>query len=282
MTTTFQHGTGEPEYESPAEGCDVQVRCPGLVAVAAGPAPNSESSTSWYELSPVAGGLLLAGVGCLDPLPGCSEARELRETMWATAFAGDSLSKMAESVAHAADTMYASIDPATKQVQIGTTGAGVTAIVVDGDRLMPVPVVQSEGRAAVSATFSLSEGATLIFAAHGLSWSKQFLSSVEQILEVELKHLEEEPTAFELCGRLCQAPLWPDGAVVVVHFERTEGSPVRLPAISPQPLAGQTATEVRASTGEIDASDHHGRRQRYCRYWNDRPVERSSLRTTNW
>lgn len=277
MTTIFRHGTGEPEYEFPAEGCDVQVRCPGLVAAAAGPAPNSESLTSWYELSTVAGGLLLAGVGCLGPLPGCSEARELRETMWATALAGDSLSKMAESVAHAADTMYASIDPANKHVQIGTTGAGVSAIVVDGDRLMPVPVVQSEGRAAVSATFSLGEGATLILAAHGLSWSRRFLSSVEQILEVELKHLEEEPTALELCGRLCRAPLWPDGSAVVVHFERTEGSPARLPAISPQPLAGETVTEVRASTGEIEAFDHHGRRQRYCRCWNDRPVEQSSL-----
>ena len=283
MTTIFRHGTGEPEFESPAQGCDVQVRCPGLVAVAAGPAPNSESLTSWHELSPVAGGRLLAGVGCLGPRPGCSEARrELRETMWATALAGDALSEMAESVAHAADTLYAIIDPETKRVQIGTTGAGVSALVVEGDRLRPVPLVQQDDRAARSATFSLSEGATLILAAHGLGWSKQFLSSVEQMLEVELGHLEEEPSALELCGRLCRAPLWPNGAAVVVHFERTEGSPVRQRAPAPQPLAGQSAIEGDASTGEIEASDHRGRRQRYCRYWNDRRVEQRSLRTTNW
>ena len=92
MTAIFRHGTGEPEFESPAKGRDVQVRCLGLVAAAAGPAPNSESLTSWYELSPIAGGRLLAGVGCFGPLPGCSAARrELRETMWATALAGDAL-----------------------------------------------------------------------------------------------------------------------------------------------------------------------------------------------
>ena len=283
MTTIFQHGTGEPEYESPAEGCDVQVRCQGLVAAAAGPAPNSESLTSWYELSPIAGGRLLAGVACLGPVAGGSDAGELRETMWATALGGDPLLQITESVAHAADTMYAIIDPATKRVQIGTTGAGVSAIVVDGDRPIQVPLVQQHQGAALSATFSIIEGATLILAAHGLWWSKQFLSSVRQILEVELGHLEEEPAVLELCGRLCRAPLWPNGAAVVVHFGRTEeGNPVRLPANAPQPLAGQTVTEVRASTGEIEASDHHGRRQRYCRYWNDRPVEQSSLRTTNW
>ncbi len=261
MTTIFRHGTGEPEFESPAKGCDVQVRCLGLVAAAAGPAPNSESLTSWYELSPIAGGRLLAGVGCFGPLPGCSAARrELRETMWATALAGDALSEMAESVAHTADTMYAIIDPETKRVQIGTTGAGVSALVVDGDRLKPVPLVQQDHRAALSATFTLTEGATLILAAHGLWWGQQFLSSVDQILEVELGHLEEEPTALELCGRLCRAPLWPNGAAVVVHFERTEGSPVRLRAIAPHPLAGQTAIQCdaeRAPTAKIANSDHY-------------------------
>ena len=267
MTTIFRHGTGEPEYESPAEGCGVQIRCPALVAAAAGPETNSASSTSWYELSPVAGGRLLAGVGCLGQDAGCSEAGRLRETMWATALAGDPLLQMAESVAHAADTMYAIIDPATKRVEIGTTGAGVSAIVVDGDRLMPVPLVQQNQGAALSATFSLTEGATLILAAHGLWWSKQFLSSIEQILKVELGHLDEEPAALEICGRLCRAPLWTNGAAVVVHFERTEGSPVRQRAIAPQPLVGRSAIECdakRAPTAKIATSDHTSRRLSYC------------------
>jgi hypothetical protein len=283
MTTTFRHGTGEPEYESPAKGCEVQMRCPALVAAAAGPAPNSESLTSWYELSPVAGGLFLAGVGCLGPDAGCPEAGGLRETMWAAAFAGDPLPQLAGSVAHAADTMYASIDPATKRVQIGTTGAGVSALVADGDRLMPVPLVHQDHRSALSATFSLTEGATLILVAHGLWWSKQFLSSVEQILDVELKHLEEEPAALEICGRLCRAPLWPNGAAVVVHSQRTDGSPVRQRAIAPQPLAGQAAIECdaeRAPTAKIATSHRNGRRLSYCRCWNDRPVARRSRRTT--
>ena len=40
MTTIFRHGTGEPEYESPAKRCGVQIRCPALVAAAAGPETN--------------------------------------------------------------------------------------------------------------------------------------------------------------------------------------------------------------------------------------------------
>jgi hypothetical protein len=132
MTTIFRHGTDEPEYESPATGCELQIRYPALVAAAAGPAPNSATLSSWHELSPVAGGRLLAGVGCLGPEAGCSEAGSIRETMWATALAGGPLLQMTESVAHDADTMYAGIDPATKRVEIGTTGAGVSAIVVDG------------------------------------------------------------------------------------------------------------------------------------------------------
>jgi hypothetical protein len=136
-----------------------------------------------------------------------------------------------------------------------------------GDRIMPVPLVQPDQGAALSATFSLTEGATLILAAHGLWWSKQFLSSVEQILEVELRHLEEEPAALEICGRLCRAPLWPNGAAVVVHTERTEGSPVRQRAIAPQPLAGQSVIECdaeRAPTAKIATSDHNSRQLSYC------------------
>ena len=39
MTTTFHFETNEPQYEYSYEGADVQLRCQGLVAVAAGPAP---------------------------------------------------------------------------------------------------------------------------------------------------------------------------------------------------------------------------------------------------
>ena len=39
MTTTFHFETNEPQYEYSYEGADVQLRCQGLVAAAAGPAP---------------------------------------------------------------------------------------------------------------------------------------------------------------------------------------------------------------------------------------------------
>ena len=38
MTTTFHFEPNEPQYEFSCEGVDVQLRCQGLVAVAAGPA----------------------------------------------------------------------------------------------------------------------------------------------------------------------------------------------------------------------------------------------------
>ena len=43
MTTTFHFETNEPQYEYSYEGAEVQLRCQGLVAAAAGPAPSSSA-----------------------------------------------------------------------------------------------------------------------------------------------------------------------------------------------------------------------------------------------
>ena len=63
MTTTFHFETNEPQYEYSYEGADVRLRCQGLVAEAAGPAPEFDKNapSTWFELSPVCGKRILAG-----------------------------------------------------------------------------------------------------------------------------------------------------------------------------------------------------------------------------
>ena len=90
MTTTFHFETNEPQYEYSYEGADLQLRYQGLVAVAAGPAPAFEESATrtWFELSPVSGKRILAGVGRSTPSATAASAFETKETMWANAMAG--------------------------------------------------------------------------------------------------------------------------------------------------------------------------------------------------
>lgn len=54
MTTTFHFEPNDPQYEFSCEGVDVQLRCQGLVSVAAGPPPalGEKVLRTWFELSP--------------------------------------------------------------------------------------------------------------------------------------------------------------------------------------------------------------------------------------
>jgi hypothetical protein len=76
----------DPEYEEPAEGCELQVRWPRLLGAARSSSVASELPV-FYEWAPLPGGFLLAGVGhakrSRDPVQ-----PSLRETILAMMLAG--------------------------------------------------------------------------------------------------------------------------------------------------------------------------------------------------
>ena len=130
MTTTFHFETNEPQYEYSYEGADVQLNCEGLVAVAAGPAPAFDENVprTWFELSPVSGKRILAGVGRSVPSATASSAFETREAMWANAMAGLAPLELAETSAAFADCLYVRVDPANGCVELWRAGQGTTAL----------------------------------------------------------------------------------------------------------------------------------------------------------
>ena len=84
MTTTFHFETNESQYAYFYEGADVQLRCEGLAAVAAGPAPtfdDNNAANTWFELSPVIGKRILAGVGRSVPGATAARASETRDNV---------------------------------------------------------------------------------------------------------------------------------------------------------------------------------------------------------
>ena len=109
MTTTFHFETNEPQYEYSHERADVQLRCEGLIAVAAGPAPtfDDNATRTWFELSPVSGERILAGVGRSLSGATAASAFETKETMWANAMAGLVPLELVESSVDVGDSVYA-------------------------------------------------------------------------------------------------------------------------------------------------------------------------------
>ena len=142
MTTTFHFETNEPQYEYSYEGADVQLRCQGLVAVAAGPAPAFDENVhcTWFELSPVSGKRILAGVGRSVPSATAASAFETRETMWANAMAGLDPLELVESSVDVGDSVYVLVDPTNGRVELGRAGLGTSALIFDGGETRLVPV----------------------------------------------------------------------------------------------------------------------------------------------
>ena len=127
MTTTFHFETNEPQYEYSYEGADVQLRCEGLVAVAAGPAPAFDENAPVLGLS----SLRSAGSESWRGSTKCagataSSAFETREAMWANAMAGLVPLELAETSVAFGDCVYVLVDPANGRVELGQEGQGTT------------------------------------------------------------------------------------------------------------------------------------------------------------
>ena len=168
MTTTFHFETNEPQYEYSYEGADVQLRCQGLVAAAAGPAPAFDENVprTWFELSPVSGKRILAGVGRSVPRATAASAFETREAIWANAMAGLGPPELAEMIAPVADCVYALVDPTNGRVQLGRAGRGTSALIFDGSETRLVQSGSSETGVGHSTSFELSAGSTLLLLTH--------------------------------------------------------------------------------------------------------------------
>ena len=168
MTTTFHFETNEPQYEYSYEGAEVQLRCQGLVAVAAGPAPafDENAARTWFELSPVSGKRILAGVGRSVPSATAASAFETRETIWANAMAGLDPLELVESSVDVGDSVYALVDPTIGRVELGRAGLGASALILDGGETRLVPFASSESDVGLSTSFEISAGSTLLLLTH--------------------------------------------------------------------------------------------------------------------
>ena len=168
MTTTFHFEANEPQFEYSYEGADVQLRCQGLVAVAAGPAPafDDNATRTWFELSPVSGKRILAGVGRSVPGATAASAFESKETMWANAMAGLVPLELVESSVDVGDCVYALIDPTNGRVELGRVGLGASGLILDGGETRLVPPASSESGVGRSASFDISAGSTLLLLTH--------------------------------------------------------------------------------------------------------------------
>lgn len=269
MTTTFHFETNEPQYEYSCEGADTQLRCQGLVAVAAGPAPapGEDATRTWFELSPISGKRILAGVGRSVPSATAASAFETREAIWANAMAGLAPLELVETSAHVADCVYALVDPTIGRIELGQAGRGTSALILNGSEIRLVQSASSEVGVGRSTSFELSAGSTLLLLTHDPAERQRSTSVIQRALAARSVQSDEVDAVLECCLELRNGPLSQCEAVVALHFERLNGSPVmRSPSGSP-PIAGEVVhqdafvTDGKSKTG-ICQSKH---RSKWCR-----------------
>lgn len=271
MTSTFHFETNEPQYEYSYEGADLQLRCQGLVAVAAGPAPGFDENTlsSWFELSPFSGKRILAGVGRCVPRASAASAFETRETVWANAMAGLVPLELAETSASVADGVYALVDPTNGHVDLGRAGLGATALTFDGNETRLVQSASTEAGVGQSASFELSAGSTLLLLTHDPAEREALTSAIHGILAARSVPGDEVCALLGHCLELRHGPPSQCESIVALHFERLDGSPVMRSPADPPPFAeGVVHEDAFVTDGKSKArlhqSEHHGKRCR-CR-----------------
>lgn len=246
MTTTFHFETNEPQYEYSYEGADVQLRCEGLVAVAAGPAPAFDENVprTWFELSPVSGKRILAGVGRSVPCATASSAFETREAMWANAMAGLVPLELAETSAAFADCLYVTVDPANGCVELAQAGQGTTALIFDGSETRLVQPALSATGVGRSASFDLANGSALLLLTHDPTQRAELTSAIRGAVADRSKHRNEVAPLLERCLELRNGPLSQCESIVALYFERLDGSPVM-----------RTPSDLPLITGEVAYAD---------------------------
>lgn len=263
MTTTFHFEMNEPQYEYFFEGADVQLRCQGLVAAAAGPAAAFEEHgpRSWFELSPISGKRILAGVGRSVPRTTTS-ALETREAIWANAMAGFAPVELAETSSVGADCVYAMVDPTNGRVELGRAGSGASALIVDGTGTRLLQPVTSASGVGHATSFELSAGSTLVLLTHDPAEREALTSDIQRALGARSVRGDEVDAVLQCCIELKNWPVRKHESVVVVHLEHLSGSPVILSPSDPSPLSGKVAYDhdlVRDGTCNLDACRHRAK-----------------------
>ena len=269
MTTTFHSETNEPQYEYSYEGADVQLRCQGLVAVAAGPAPalDEHATRSWFELAPISGNRILAGAGRSAPRT-MTSAIEAREASWANAIAGLAPIELVESNAAVADCVYALVDPAIRTVELGQTGPGATALILDGCETRLVQSASSEAGLAQSTSFELPAGSTLLLLTHDPAEGEGLISVIQKALVVRSVKGDDLDGLLEYCLELRNSPLSQCESIVALHFERLDGSrimrsPADLPPFAGEVVHGNAVVADGKSEAGLHLSKHRAKRCRH-------------------
>ncbi len=240
MTTTFHLETNEPQYGYSYEGAEVQLCCQGLIAVAAGPTPafDEHVSRSWFELSPVNGKRMLAGVGRSLPSGADTSVFETRETIWANAMAGLAPLELAEASAPVADCAYALVDSTIGRVELGRSGCGTSALIFDGSETRLVQPASSTVGVGHSASFELPAGSTLLLLTHDPAERARLVSIAGRTLGARSVRGDEVEAVLDCCLELRNGPLSQCESIVALYFKRLDGSAVmRSPSDLP-PTAG--------------------------------------------
>ena len=267
MTTTFHFEPNEPQYEYSYEGADVQLRCEGLVAVAAGPAPTFDDNAirTWFELSPVSGKRILAGVGRSVPGATAASAFETKETMWANAMAGFVPLELVESSVDVGGCVYALLDPTIGRVELGRAGLGVSALVLDGGETRLVPSASSESGVGHSASFEISAGSTLLLLTHDPGEKEVVIAATKRALAARSVRGREVDAVFECCIEIRNGPLSQCESIVALHFERPGGSPVKPSPSDPPPKTRVLVRDDAFVTHGNQGFHHSKHRPERCR-----------------
>jgi len=260
VTTTFHFETNEPQYEYSYEGAEVQLRCQGLVAAAAGPAATFDDNAirTWFELSPVSGKRILAGVGRSVPSVSATSAFETREAMWANAMAGLDPLELVESSVEVGDSVYALVDPTIGRVELGEAGLGASALILDGDETRLVPFGSTESDLGHSASFEASAGSTLLLLTHDPSQREVVIAATKRALAARSVRRDQVDAVLECCLEVVNGSLSQCESIVALHFERPGGSPIKRSPSDPPPITGVVVRDdVFVADGNSKCGLHH-------------------------
>lgn len=221
-------GLGDPEFEAPPEGCDIHIRWHGLTGVAGRPSIYAHvASQSWYELSPVDGGRVLAGVARLgQEARSSASAQALRETCWALALAGQPPASLVAaaladlwSTTAEAGVVYCQVDPPARRVDLAAAGGGRSVLVIEHGEVRVLPLPPADVGAVQTLSATVSEGATLMLLAHEALHRDLVIPSLQEYVG-GLGSLDDDQLALHLCGQVRVSPPWRDAAVLALHFVR--------------------------------------------------------------
>jgi hypothetical protein len=262
VTTTFHFETNEPQYEYSYEGAEVQLRCQGLVAAATGPAPAFDETVprTWFELSPVSGKRILAGVGRSAPSASAASAFETREAMWAYAMAGLDPLELAESSVDVGDSVYALVDPTIGRVELGRAGLGASALILGGGETRLVPFASSEADVGHSTSFEISVGSTLLLLTHDLGQREVVIAAIKRDLAARSVRGDQVDAVLERCLEIVNGPLSQCESIVALHFECPGGSLMKRSPSDPPPVAGVVVRDdLFVADGNSKCGFHHSK-----------------------